>query len=76
MTGAGPDGSTRLVRLSNVLYSPKFYTNLMSYTALKEKGVRWDEDTECIKDSSSEPVISVRLMKSLNIWVFDRLNEH
>jgi hypothetical protein len=44
----------------------------MSYAALKAKGVRWDEDTECIKDSSGEPVISVRLMKPLNIWAFDQ----
>jgi hypothetical protein len=40
MTGVGPDGSTRLISLSNVLYSPKFHANLMSYAALKEKGVR------------------------------------
>ena len=42
MTGVGPDGSTRPIQLSNVLYSPHFHANLMSYAALKEKGVRWD----------------------------------
>jgi hypothetical protein len=72
MTGVGPDGSTRPIQLSNVLYSPHFHANLMSYAALKEKGVRWDEDTECIKDSSGKPVISVRLMKPLKIWAFDQ----
>jgi hypothetical protein len=67
MTGAGPGGSTRPIQLSNVLYSPNFHTNLMSYSGLKEKGVRWDEDNECIIDYSGESVISVRLMKSLGI---------
>jgi hypothetical protein len=76
MTGAGTDGSTRPIRLSNVLYSPTFHANLMSYAALKEKGVRWDEDAECIKDSSGKPVISVRLLKPLKIWAFDQPKEH
>jgi hypothetical protein len=44
----------------------------MSYVAKKEKGIRWDEDTECIKDSSGKLVISVRLMKPLKIWAFDQ----
>lgn len=72
MTGVGPDGSNRPILLSNVLYSPHFHANLMSYAALKGKGVRWDEDAECIKDASGRPVISVRLMKPLNIWAFDQ----
>lgn len=36
-----------------------------------ENGVRWDEDTKCIKDSSDNPIISVRLLKPLKIWAFD-----
>ena len=40
MTGIGPDGSVRPIRLSKVLYSPHFHANLMLYAALKEKGVR------------------------------------
>jgi hypothetical protein len=44
----------------------------MLCVALKEKGVQWDEDTVCIKDSSGKPVISVRLLKPLNIYAFDQ----
>ncbi|KAJ5359242.1 uncharacterized protein N7496_011655 [Penicillium cataractarum] len=75
MTGIGPDGSIRPIQLSNVVYSPGFHANLMSYAALKEKGVRWDEDNECIKDSAGEPIVNVRLIKPLKIWGFDQPNQ-
>ncbi|KAJ5364799.1 uncharacterized protein N7496_010512 [Penicillium cataractarum] len=75
MTRIGPDGSIRPIQLSNVVYSPGFHANLMSYVALKEKGVRWDEDNECIKDSAGEPIVNVRLIKPLKIWGFDQPNQ-
>ncbi|KAJ5369326.1 uncharacterized protein N7496_009086 [Penicillium cataractarum] len=75
MTGVGPDGSTRPIQLSNVLYSPDFHANLMSYAGLKKKGLKWDEDNECIKDSNGEPVINVRLNEALDIWAFDQPKE-
>ncbi|KAF3391270.1 hypothetical protein F1880_007782 [Penicillium rolfsii] len=72
MTGVGPDGSTRQIQLSNVLYSPHFHANLVSYGCLKEKGMEWDQADECIKDSSGEPVINVRPIDALKLWAFDQ----
>jgi hypothetical protein len=40
MIGVGPNGSTRLIQLSNVLYSLYFHANLMSYVGLKKKGLK------------------------------------
>jgi hypothetical protein len=67
ITGVGPNGSTRPIQLSNVLYSPHFHANLMSYAGLKKKGLKWDKDNECIKDSNSKAVINVRLNEALDI---------
>jgi hypothetical protein len=67
MIGIGPNGSTRVIALSNALYSPNFYINLILYAALKEKGISWDEVAECIRDLIGKPVVTVRLVKSLKI---------
>lgn len=67
LIGIGPNGLTRVITLSNALYSPNFYANLVLYAVLKEKGALWDEIAEYIRDPIGKPVVTVRLVESLKI---------
>jgi Reverse transcriptase (RNA-dependent DNA polymerase) len=72
LCGVDPStGQEKTITLSNALYSPGFHTNLVSYGALKKKGGRWDEDRDCIRDPKGTPVVSLKPLDSLNLWVFD-----
>ncbi|KAJ5215231.1 uncharacterized protein N7498_001638 [Penicillium cinerascens] len=59
------------ITLSDVLYSPTFHINLVSYAKLKSKGGTWYQDRDWIVDLNGNPVVSLHLKEPENLWFFD-----
>ena len=75
LVGKHPQKGRIEITLSDALYSPSFYTNLVSYAMLKKKGGTWYQRTNCIRDPKDLPVVNVHLWDQFNLWIFDEPNE-
>ena len=75
LIGKHPQKGRMEITLSDALYSPSFYTNLVSYASLQKKGGTWCQRTNCIVDPKDRPVVSVHLWDQFNLWLFDEPEE-
>jgi hypothetical protein len=76
LIGRAPQtGKRRMIMLTDVLYSPGFHTNVVSYSKLRKKGATWCQQTDWIIDSMGNAVVSTHLWEDLGLWVFDEPEE-
>jgi hypothetical protein len=65
-------GHGQRIPVRNVVYSPDFHVNLISYGILRDNGIRWDEEKECLRDTSGTTIAVVQRCEDAKLWVFQK----